>query len=154
MDPIATLKKRLRELAKELATIAEQLGEENDFPQAAVERMREGKCLNCDRTPEEISVVRRGLCAACYQKVIRGLKFAPSREAELIAKGVLAPYGFTLREPGTALDSFIDEISQESNQPKATGGSKASSGTKPRAETHQPTQKKTTRAQKPSRPSK
>lgn len=101
---------RLKEVAKELAALAEAIGsprKEAEFPPEAVLRMQAGKCLNCDRKKDEITMIRRGLCQACYQRLQRELPKNPLLEDELIGRGLLAPSGFTAK---TAADpSPLDE---------------------------------------------
>jgi hypothetical protein len=101
---------RLRAVAPELLAIADSLSSPKldvEFPPTAAERMALGKCLNCERKPDEISVIRRGLCQACYQKSQRMLSSNPLLENQLISKGLLAPSGFNPNPEVTPLDEMF-----------------------------------------------
>jgi hypothetical protein len=110
METTNNISKRLQAVATELLAIAESLASPASsavFPTKAADRMKAGKCLNCDRKPEEISIIRRGLCQACYQKSLRMLTTNPLLESDLITKGLLAPSGFDPQAAQTPLDEMI-----------------------------------------------
>lgn len=110
MEHSSDIAERLRAVAGELASLANSISAptaEVQFPERAKERMAAGKCLNCERKPNEISVIRRGLCQACYQKAKRMLAPNPLLENELISKGLLAPSGFTPNLETTPLDEMF-----------------------------------------------
>jgi hypothetical protein len=110
MSQTKQLAERLNAVAAELAAIARELASDKKeaiFPDTAKQRIQLGLCLNCTRTKEEITQLRRGLCPACYQKSNRMLLKNPLLESDLITKGLLAPSGFDPQAAQTPLDEMI-----------------------------------------------
>jgi hypothetical protein len=56
------------------------------------ELLANGLCLGCEE-PTKDKLVRRGLCPACYQAMLRALKGRKKTRTELIQKGQLLDRG-------------------------------------------------------------
>lgn len=85
---------RLTELSRELAQIAAEISAETPvaeatFPEKAAKKMQT-HCLDCSRPITECGRLKRGLCTACYQRMLRRLERKEVTEAELISRGLLA----------------------------------------------------------------
>ncbi len=68
-----------------------------NVPESIVKRRDEmrsqGLCLGCETKPEAGKMIRRGLCPACYQAMLRALRNRATTKTELIREGRMLDRG-------------------------------------------------------------
>jgi hypothetical protein len=107
---------RLEAMARELSLLAQRLTGSRESPPAPVppdvsQKVKESRCLYCDKVVKSPEQYRRGLCVAHYQKIVTGaIGSGRVTEGDMIIKGWLLPP----KKPGKQsddqrLEEFIEQ---------------------------------------------
>jgi hypothetical protein len=107
---------RLEAMARELSLLAQRLTGSRESPPAPAppdvsQKVKENRCLFCDKVVKSPEQYRRGLCVAHYQKIVTGaIGSGRVTEGDMIIKGWLLPP----KKPGKQsddqrLEEFIEQ---------------------------------------------